>query len=166
MSPTPKEIKTPSRNWGSLAAFLLLTFAIEIIGGIWTRESVETWYPTLNKPSWTPPGWVFGPVWSTLYLMIAVSGWLLYTAEPSPKRTQALWFYALQLACNFIWSFLFFSLRNPGVALIDSVLILVFLILTITAAWKVRPLAAWLLIPYLVWALYATSLNLGTWLLN
>lgn len=152
--------------WISFVTFILLCFAVEIIGSFWTRETVSTWYPTLVKPSWTPPDWVFGPIWSCLYITIAVSGWLIYRTRHSDKRSIALLFYGAQLALNFIWSFLFFSLRSPGLGLIDIVFLCLFIGLTIIKAWPVRPLAGALLIPYLIWVIYATSLNAGIWLLN
>ena len=150
--------------WISFVVFILLCFIVEIIGGFWTRETVSTWYPTLAKPSWTPPDWVFGPVWTCLYIMIAVSGWLIYRAEYSHQRTVALMLYGVQLALNFIWSFLFFSLRSPTLGLIDIILLCLLISLTIIKAWSVRPIASLLLVPYLVWVLDATSLNAGIWL--
>lgn len=154
------------KQWSiSFLVFILLCFIVEIIGSLWTKETVSTWYPTLAKPSWTPPDWIFGPVWSGLYMMIAVAGWLIYRAEYSHKRSVALMLYGAQLALNFIWSFLFFSLRSPTLGLIDIVLLCLFISLTIIKAWAVRPLASLLLIPYLIWVMYATSLNAGIWLL-
>ena len=152
--------------WISFIIFILLCLIVQIVGSLWTRETVLTWYPTLIKPSWTPPDWIFGPVWSCLYLMIAVSGWLMYRAEYSQKRAVALMLYGSQLALNFIWSFLFFSLQSPILGLIDIILLCLFISLTIIKAWPVSRLASILLIPYLLWVLYATSLNVGIWLLN
>lgn len=152
--------------WISFVVFILLCLVVEIVGSFWTKETVSTWYPTLAKPGWTPPDWIFGPVWSCLYIMIAVSGWLIYRSENSNKRTVALMFYGGQLALNFIWSFLFFSLRSPSLGLIDILLLLLLISLTIIKAWPVSPLASLLLIPYLFWVMYATSLNAGIWLLN
>ena len=152
--------------WISFIIFILLCLIVQIVGSLWTSETVLTWYPTLIKPSWTPPDWVFGPVWSCLYLMIAVSGWLMYRAEYSQKRSVALMLYGSQLALNFIWSFLFFSLQSPILGLIDIILLCLFISLTIIKAWPVSRLASILLIPYLLWVLYATSLNAGIWLLN
>lgn len=149
-----------------LIAFILLCLIVEVIGSLSTKEIVSTWYPTLIKPSWTPPDWVFGPVWFCLYMMIAVSGWLIYRSEYSDKRFVALILYGIQLALNFIWSFLFFSLRSPALGLIDIVLLCLLIILTIIKAWPVNSLGSLLLIPYLIWVLYATSLNAGIWLLN
>lgn len=155
-----------NRLWTSFAIFIFLCLIVQIVGSLWTKESVSTWYPTLVKPSWTPPDWIFGPVWSCLYIMIAISGWLIYRAEYSHKRTIALMLYGSQLALNFIWPFLFFSLRSPILGLIDIVLLCLLVILTIVAAWSVRPIASILLIPYLIWIIYATSLNVEIWRFN
>ena len=152
--------------WISFVVFILLCFALEIVGSFWTKESVSTWYPMLTKPAWTPPDWVFGPVWSCLYLMIAIAGWLLYRAPHAHKRTIALILYGIQLSLNFIWPFLFFSLRSPTLGLIDILLLSICISMTIIKAWSVRRLAAILLIPYLAWVLYAVSLNAGICLMN
>ena len=152
--------------WITFVLFIALCFIIEIVGSIWTKETVSTWYPTLVKPSWTPPNWLFGPVWTCLYIMIAISGWLIYKTEDSRQRSIALALYGCQLALNFSWSFLFYSLGNPALGLIDIILLCFLIILTIINSWPVRRLASILLIPYLVWVMYATSLNAAIWLLN
>ena len=152
--------------WISFIIFIVLCFIVQIIGSFWTRETVSTWYPTLIKPSWTPPNSIFGPVWSCLYVLIAVAGWLIYRAESSSQRSLALIFYGVQLCLNFIWSFLFFSLRNPMLGLIDILLLSLFIILTIVKTYSFRPLASLLLIPYLLWVLYATGLNAAIYILN
>lgn len=150
----------------SLFIFILLCLTVEIFASYWTNQTVSTWYPELKKTPWNPPGWVFGPVWTVLYLMIAISGWLIYKAEPSHPRSIALAAYGGQLVLNFIWSFFFFSLKSPILGLLDIILLSLLIILTIIKAWHVRQLAAILLIPYLIWVLYATTLNAGIWLLN
>lgn len=152
--------------WISFAIFILICLIVQIVGSLWTKETVSTWYPTLIKPSWTPPDWVFGPVWFSLYIMIAISGWLIYRTRDSHRRTTALIFYGCQLSLNFIWSFLFFSLQSPLLGGIDIILLLLFIIFTIANAWSVNRWASLLLIPYLVWVTYATTLNIGIWLLN
>ena len=152
--------------WISLILFILLTLLVELIGGFWTRGSVTTWYPTLIKPSWNPPSFVFGPVWTVLYIMIAISGWLIYQASDSHKRNVALILYGIQLSLNFIWSFLFFSLQSPILGLIDIILLCFILGLTIFKVWQVRPIAAFLLVPYFIWVMYAATLNSAIWLLN
>lgn len=153
-------------KWISLFVFVALCLFVEFFASYWTMESVSTWYPTLNKPSWTPPSWLFGPVWTVLYLMIAISGWMIYSSENSRHRTFALSLYGIQLALNFLWSFFFFSLQRPLLGLIDITLLCVFIILTMLKAWQVRPLASLLLLPYLIWVLFATALNASIWLLN
>lgn len=150
----------------SLIAFIFLCLSLGFIGSFWTMETVATWYPALSKPSWTPPNWLFGPVWTLLYVMIAFSGWLIFKEEKSPERSEALIFYAIQLSLNFIWPYLFFSLKSPLLGLIDIVLLLIFIILTLFKSWTVRPLAALLLAPYLLWVSYAFLLNLAIWGLN
>ena len=152
--------------WISFVIFILLCLVVQIAGSVWTKETVSTWYPRLAKPSWTPPDWVFGPVWFCLYIMIAISGWMIYKSKNSPKRTSALIFYGAQLALNFIWSFLFFSLQSPLLGLIDIILLCLLITLTIIKAWPVSPRASLLLIPYLVWVIYAMSINAGIWILN
>lgn len=154
------------RLWISLGIFIALCFLVEMIGSAWTKETVSTWYPTLVKPSWTPPDWVFGPVWTVLYVMIAISGWLIYRTKKSHERSVALTLFGVQLALNFMWSFLFFALRSPVLGLIDIIPLLVLIGMTIIKAWPVRHLASLLLIPYLLWVMYATTLNIGIWMLN
>lgn len=153
-------------SWISLFVFIALCLFVELFASYWTMESVKTWYPTLVKPTWTPPAQVFGPVWTILYFMIAISGWLIYNAESSWNRTVALSLYGVQLALNFTWSFFFFSLQNPLFGVINITLLCLFIILTILNSWNVRTLASLLLIPYLIWVLYATALNASIWLLN
>ncbi len=150
----------------SLAIFLIACLGIGVIGNFWTNESVSTWYPTLEKPSGTPPDWVFGPVWTLLYTMIAISGWLIYTSKKSHQRSCALRFYTVQLILNLIWSFLFFFLQSPFLGLIDIIMLCLFIFLTILKSWPLSRLASLLLIPYFIWVLYATFLNTGIWLLN
>lgn len=152
--------------WHSLLIFIISCLVLEVFAGYWTNQTVSTWYPELHKPSWTPPGWVFGPVWTILYIMIAISGWLIYKEDYSYQRSVALAFYGGQLALNFMWSFFFFSLKSPILGLIDIILLSLSIILTVINAWPVRPLASILLIPYLIWVIYATTLNAGIWLLN
>ncbi len=150
----------------ALLFFLILTFAVQIAGWFFTNAGVFTWYPTLNKPAWNPPDWVFGPVWTVLYLMIAVAGWLLYVSPPSKERSAALCCYAVQLALNLAWSGFFFTLQSPLLGLLDISALWIFILLTIYFAWGVNQKAALLLIPYFLWVSYAVTLNTGIWYLN
>ncbi len=151
--------------WIPLIAFVLICLSVEVVGSLWTREAVSSWYSTLAKPSWTPPDSVFGPVWSVLYIMIAIAGTLFYRAKPSHKRSVVLLFYGLQLGLNFIWSFLFFALRSPILGLIDIALLCLCIIVTMVKGWGVRPLGTIFLLPYLLWVIYATALNAGIYFL-
>lgn len=154
-------------NYLSLIFFLLVVFLIEL-GGQWlTAASVNDWYLTLKKPSWNPPSWVFGPVWTLLYISIAISGWLIYTkVEQSSKKTMALIVYTAQLFFNFIWSYFFFYLKSPAWALIDIFILAILILLNIILFSRLYRPAGLLLIPYLIWVLYAASLNFGIWSLN
>ncbi len=157
----------PNRKLLSLLGFLLLVFLIQWCGYKFTFTSVTDWYPTLHKPAWNPPAWVFGPVWTMLYLTIAVSGWFVFIKGRSCRQKKiAFVVYGFQLMANLLWSYLFFFLKNPGLALID-VWVLVFLIaINIAAFVKLYLPAAILLIPYFIWTLYAAFLNTAIWSLN
>ena len=130
-------------------------------------SSVSQWYVTLQKPDWTPPSWVFGPVWTVLYLMIAISGWLIWMRKnPLQKKRVALVLYGAQLLCNLLWSYFFFSLQNPGLALLNICALLILIGLNIASFKKLYRPAAILLIPYFLWTLYAAALNAAIWSLN
>ncbi len=151
----------------SLSLFILLVFFIEWTGYKLTITSVNDWYLLLQKPSWNPPGWLFGPVWTILYIMIAVSGWLvLIKAKPSQQKQHAFIVYTLQLVCNLAWSYFFFFLKNPGFALVDVVGLLVLIGINIKMFTHLYRPAAILLIPYFIWTLFATILNGFIWTLN
>jgi len=154
----------------SLAVFvvaLLLPLVVGVLGSFSTMDSVRTWYPTLVRPSFAPPTWVFGPVWTTLYVMMGVASWLVWregTAKPAVR--SALLLYGVQLVLNLLWSWLFFGLQRPFVALLDIVLLLVLIGVTAIRFAAVSRGAALLLLPYLAWVAFATVLNGGFWLLN
>jgi tryptophan-rich sensory protein len=135
---------------------LAATFGAQFQGG--------AWYAALRKPPLTPPGWVFGPAWTVLYLLIAVAGWLVWRARPRDRRALGLW--GAQLALNAAWSFVFFGLHRPGAALVEIALLLVFVLATAAAFFRARRLAGALLVPYAAWVAFATYLNAGIWILN
>jgi tryptophan-rich sensory protein len=131
-----------------------------------TAQGVGEWYRGLNRPSWNPPDWIFGPVWTTLFVMMAVAGWLVHEARGKPGRAAvvALWWW--QLAFNIGWSGLFFALKRPDLALIEIVALWL-LILSFTAfAWRVSRTASLLFAPYLAWVGFAAALNGALWWLN
>ncbi len=150
-------------NWRSLIGFFVAVIAVQIIGGIVTSTSVSTWYAELDKPSFNPPPSVFAPVWTALYITIAISGWLAWVKIPGNPATKlkhsAIKAYSGQLAANLIWSFLFFGFRNPEYAFYEIIILLWLIILTIYHFARVSRIAAVLLLPYLAWVSFAALLT-------
>jgi len=136
-----------------------------IIGSIFTAESVTTWYATLEKPVYSPPNWIFAPVWITLYFLMGISLYFIWTSKAKDNR-KALTVFGIQLILNALWSILFFGLQSPLYGFIDILFLLVGIILTILFSYKISVLAAVLLVPYLVWVGFATILNYNILLLN
>ena len=155
-----------SRGFLSLLAFLALCLAVAGIGGAVTATSVNSWYVGVNKPSFNPPNWVFAPVWTTLFLMMAISGWRLWRRRAMAGARKALAAWWLQLALNLAWAFLFFGARAIGAALVEVVALLAAIIATMVLAWRVDRLAGALFVPYVAWVSFATVLNAALWRLN
>jgi len=152
-----------------LAAFLALSFAVAGAGGAITATSVGDWYPTLAKPAFNPPDWLFGPVWTLLYAMIAVAGWRVWRLRgwtTNGTLNAELLAWALQLGLNLCWSFVFFGARMIGAALIEILVLLAAIGVTIALFRRVDRLAAWLLAPYAAWVAFAALLNAALWRLN
>lgn len=149
-----------------MAGWLVLCFSVATLGGLLTRTSVETWYRALDKPGFTPPDGVFGPVWTVLYALMAVAAWRVWRRGAVPGRAWALGLFMVQLALNLAWSALFFGMQWIGGALADIVLLLVAIGATALAFRRLDPLAGWLLLPYGLWVAYATVLNGAIWALN
>ena len=168
MQPTDDNTCFPPGQWLVLAAFIILCLAVAAIAGWATSQSVATWYLTLNRPSWTPPNWLFAPVWTTLYIMMAVAAWRIWRSGGgfSGNARSALVMFFVQLALNFTWSFAFFGARSPILGLAVIILLWLAIAATISAFRPIDRLAAWLLAPYLVWVSYATALNFAIWTLN
>lgn len=134
-----------------------------------TQDSVNTWFPTINKPSFNPPGWLFAPVWTALYIMMGIAGGLVWHEINSPRREEvkkAMLFFAIQLALNALWSYLFFGLKNPLLALIEIVLLWLLIYETYAKFGKINKFSGYLFIPYLLWVSFATVLNASIWWLN
>lgn len=134
-----------------------------------TQESVDTWFPTINKPSFNPPNWVFAPVWTTLYIFMGIAGGLVWHEIDSPRKQEvksAMLFFAIQLALNALWSYLFFGLKNPLLALIEIVLLWLMIYETYIKFARINKFSGYLFIPYLLWVSFATVLNASIWWLN
>lgn len=152
-----------------LAGFLALSFAVAAAGGAITATSVGSWYQGLAKPWFNPPDWVFGPVWTLLYAMIALAGWRVWRLRGWGAQgwfEPALLVWALQLALNLCWSFVFFGARMIGAALVEIVVLLAAIGVTLRLFARIERLAAWLLAPYAAWVAFATLLNAALWRLN
>jgi benzodiazapine receptor len=153
-------------RWLALAFFIVAAFVIAALGGWATASSVTTWYPTLIKPSWNPPSWLFGPVWSLLYLLMAIAAWRVWQRRNQPGAALVLRMWFVQLALNALWSLLFFGLHNPGAALVEIVLLWLVLAWLQLQFFRQDRLAALLWAPYLVWVTFAAGLNFAIWQLN
>lgn len=149
----------------ALAAFLLLVFLAAAIGGIGSAGAGD-FYQQLQRPDWAPPGWLFGPVWTALYTLMGIAAWLVWRAAPWPHSRPALLLFGAQLIINALWSWLFFSWKLGALALADIMLLMVVLALTIVHFHRIKPLAAWLLLPYYAWVSFAAVLNFAVWRLN
>jgi translocator protein len=153
-------------QWVVLGGFCVASFVAAAIGGTATGGAVQDWYPTLAKPSWNPPAWLFGPVWTLLYIAMAVAAWLVWRRVGWDGARLALLMFFIQLTLNAVWSVVFFGLRNPGAAFAEIVVLWVAIVVTALLFWKVTPAAGWLFLPYLVWVSFATALNFAIWRLN
>ncbi|MFN8023014.1 MAG: TspO/MBR family protein [Acidimicrobiales bacterium] len=136
-------------------------------GAAWTDTRPGSWYDGLEQPSWNPPDWLFAPVWTTLYLLMAVAAWLVVRADaPAPAKRRALALYGVQLVLNLGWTGLFFALERPGWALVEIAGLLVAVIATIVAFRPVSSVAAGMLVPYALWVSYASALTAAIVVLN
>lgn len=152
----------------SLLVSLLFPLAAGGIGSVSTMSAVPTWYRRIYKPVWTPPSWLFAPVWTTLYLAMGVASWLVWKKgdENGDETRAALTLYSVQLGFNSLWSIIFFGLRSPGLALAEIAVLWGLIVATVRSFARVRPLAAALLAPYLAWTTFAAALNAAIWWLN
>ena len=156
-----------ARKLIKLVFAIILCEAAGLLGGLFTASSVKTWYVTLDKPFFNPPSWLFGPVWTLLYLMMGVSLYLVWEADARARaKRAAASLFSVQLLLNALWSFIFFGLRMPLAAFIELCLLWIFILLTMVAFKPLSRTAAWLLFPYLVWVSFAGVLNLSIHLLN
>ena len=155
-----------ARQAAWLLGFVAICFAAAGVGGAITSKSVGDWYQMLNKPSWTPPDWIFGPVWSVLYLLMACAAWLVWRRGGWAASRGALALFGLQLALNVCWSAIFFGIRNPGFAFAEILILWLAISATAVSFWGRSAPAALLLLPYLGWTAFATVLNCAIWRMN
>lgn len=146
---------------------IVIPLMVGATSGFFTISGVESWYQTIQKPSWNPPNWIFGPVWTTLYVMMGIALFLVWKEDTSEELKKiAIALFAVQLTLNFFWSFIFFNQQQPGWALVEIIAMWFFILLTIFAFAQVNKTAAWLLVPYISWVSFASILNYTIWQLN
>ena len=155
-----------SSGWKLVIAILVCQGA-GVLGSIFTNSSRDSWYQTLEKPAFNPPGWVFGPVWITLYLMMGIALFLVWKKTPFNKtESRAVTWFFVQLVLNVLWSFCFFYLRSPALASIEILLLLFAIAATASYFWRISRTAGVLLLPYIAWTSFATLLTFTIWRLN
>jgi tryptophan-rich sensory protein len=157
---------TGRADWIGLIVALAICFAVAGVASLATTPEIPGWYARLKKPSWTPPNWLFGPVWTTLYAAMAVAAWLVWRRGGWRENSTALALFIIQLALNFAWSFIFFRFHQTGLAFAEIVLLWVAIAATIVRFASVSKVAAALMVPYLLWVTYASALNFAIWRLN
>ena len=157
---------TPKHPWIGLVVFLVVCFAAAGIGGAVTTPKIATWYATLTKPSWNPPNWIFGPVWSALYFCMAVAAWLVWRQGGFLDANVPLALFGVQLALNVLWSCIFFGLERPGFAFGEVLLLWPAIAATMIVFWQRSMIAGILFVPYLAWVSFASFLNFTIWRLN
>jgi tryptophan-rich sensory protein len=149
-----------------LVVCLVICFAAAGIGRAVTTPKIGTWYATLAKPSWNPPNWVFGPVWSALYFCMAVAAWLVWWQGGFSEATLPLTLFGVQLVLNVLWSCIFFGLEMPGFAFAEVLLLWAAIAATMVTFWPRSMIAGLLFVPYLAWVSFASVLNYAIWRLN
>ncbi|MBD3155567.1 MAG: tryptophan-rich sensory protein [Candidatus Aenigmarchaeota archaeon] len=159
-------IQMNKNRWVKLVLSIMICQAAGLIGSIFTSQSVNTWYQNIQKPSFNPPSWVFGPVWTTLFLMMGISLYLILIKRMSKKVKLGIVLFGVQLVLNILWSLFFFGLQDPLLGFIEITILWVFIALTIYQFRKIDKRSSYLLIPYILWVSFAAILNLSIWLLN
>ena len=153
------------RQIAVLLLFLLLCYLAAAIGSLFTTANISNgWYASLPRPPWTPPNWLFGPVWTVLYTLMAVAAWLVWRVYGGVKQAAVpLALFTMQLCLNIGWSGVFFGQRLVGAGFFVIVLLWILILLTMLVFWRSKPLAGMLFLPYLLWVSYATALNFAIW---
>lgn len=158
---------TTKRDVAGLGLSLLITGAAGAIGSIFTRSAIPGWYRTLNKPDWTPPGSIFGPVWTLLYALMGIAAFLVWQRrDEHPEARRGLQLFGVQLTLNVLWSGLFFGLRSPAAGLIEIAGLWLAIVATVVSFARVSRVAAVLMLPYLAWTTFASALNGAIWWMN
>lgn len=157
---------TVMARWLGLFAFLGLCLGVGGLGAIATTPEIQGWYQTLKKPSWNPPNAVFGPVWTTLYMMMAVAAWMVWKQSGFKAAARPLTLFLVQLGLNVAWSWIFFGLHQPGWAFVEIIVLWIAILATTASFYRRSRFAGCLMMPYLGWVSFASVLNFTIWRLN
>lgn len=155
------------KNWMKLVISIGIPVAVGAIAGLFTNTEINTWYQDIDKPTWQPPGWVFGPVWTLLYVLMGVAFYLVWKSNaPAKAKRMAITLWVIQLVFNFFWSFIFFRQHQIDWALAEILVLWFFILLTIIYFSRISKLAAWLMVPYISWVSFASLLTYAIYQLN
>ncbi len=157
---------TKRTEWIGLFVFIIVCLGAAGAGAIATTPQIDGWYKTLDKPSWNPPNYIFGPVWTTLYVMMAIAAWLVWKQAGLKAARMPLTLFAVQLVLNVAWSWIFFGMHQPGWALVDIALLWLAILATTLLFFNRSKTAGALMVPYLAWVSFASLLNFAIWKLN
>jgi benzodiazapine receptor len=150
-------------NWLLIVVFIVVCELVGMSGSIFTIRAIPTWYAKLKKPTFNPPNWVFGPVWTVLYALQGIAAYLIFRAS---GNGIAFDIFVIQLLLNALWTPLFFGAKRLGFALAEIIALLIFIVATIILFFGINAVAAWLMVPYVLWVAFATALNYKIWQLN
>ncbi len=153
-------------KWLKLAVCILIPLAAGWIGSIFTTSSVASWYLTINKPLFNPPSWIFGPVWTALFILMGIALYIVIKNGINAKNKTAVFAFGFQLVLNVLWSLLFFGMHSPGYAFIEIIVLWLAILANIILFYKISRKAAFLLLPYILWVSFAAVLNYFLWILN
>ena len=154
-------------NTLKLIISIIIPLAIGALSSYFTIPGVNSWYQTINKPSWNPPNWIFPPVWTLLFVMMGISLFLVWKNNAAVRvKKMAIMIFSIQLLLNILWSYVFFKQHTMGWALAEIIILWIAILLTIFAFGKISSLAAWLLVPYISWVSFAAILNYTFWKIN
>ena len=153
-------------RWIGLVLFVVVCLGVGGLGAVATTPEIDSWYRTVIKPTWNPPDWVFGPVWTTLFVLMGISGWLVWKSAGFKSASTPLTLFAVQLALNVAWSWIFFGMHQIGWAVVEIGILWLAILATAVAFFRHSVPAGWLLVPYLGWVTFASVLNFIIWRLN
>ncbi len=155
------------KNYLKLIISIIACQMAGILGAVFTTNSVDTWYSTIIRPDLAPPNWIFGPVWTTLFLLMGISLFLVWKKGIQSRESKiAVSVFVVQLILNTLWSVIFFGLHNPGLAFAEIILLWTSILISIILFYRISKIAAYLLIPYILWVSFAAFLNYSIWILN